>query len=135
MYELIITEKPQAAFKIATALADGKAIKENIKGVPYYKVTRGKKDLIVGCAVGHLYGLSQKEGKKKWAFPVFDIEWRPAHESRKSAAFLAFFKACKEMSIYIINLSLFSPVNVPQNPSPHPISSTFLKPQRSIRLR
>ena len=33
MYELLITEKPQAAFKIATALADGKAIKENINGI------------------------------------------------------------------------------------------------------
>ena len=30
MYELIIAEKPAAANKIATALAEGKAIKENI---------------------------------------------------------------------------------------------------------
>ncbi|MEA2037786.1 MAG: DNA topoisomerase I [Nanoarchaeota archaeon] len=87
MYELIICEKPQAASKIAAALADGKAIKENMNGVPYYKVTRGKKDLVVGCAVGHLYGLNQKKGEKKWAFPVFDIQWEPAHETRKNAAF------------------------------------------------
>ncbi len=87
MYELIITEKPAAANKIATALADGKAIKENSGGVPYYKITRGKKDIVVTCAVGHLYGLDRKKGEKKWAFPVFDIEWRPSHETRKTAAF------------------------------------------------
>jgi len=52
MYELIITEKPAAANKIAVALAEGKAIKENLMGVPYYKITRGKKDIIVACAVG-----------------------------------------------------------------------------------
>jgi len=54
MYELIITEKPAAANKIATALADGKAIKENLHGAPYYKITSGNKDIIVTCAVGDL---------------------------------------------------------------------------------
>ena len=87
MYELIITEKPQAAAKIAAALADGKPIKESLNKVPYYKITRGNKDIVIACAVGHLYGLEQKEGVKKWAFPVFDIEWQPAYETKKSAAF------------------------------------------------
>ncbi len=86
MYELIICEKPNAAKKIADALADGKAIKESINGVPYYKVTHGKKDLVIGCAVGHLYGLSQKGGKKS-DYPIFDVEWVPNSELSKSAAF------------------------------------------------
>src|SRR3989338_884922 len=86
MYELIICEKPAAANKIAEALADGKAIKENIGGVPYYKITHGKKDIVVACAVGHLYGLAEKV-KKGWIFPVFDIEWKPVSEVSKSAAF------------------------------------------------
>ena len=86
MYELIITEKPAAANKIAEALADGKAIKENIGGAPYYKLTHGKKDIVVACAVGHLYGLAEKE-KKGWRFPVFDIEWKPVSETTKSSAF------------------------------------------------
>ncbi len=72
MYELIITEKPNAAKKVAEALADGKAIKENMNGVPYYLVTRGKKDIVVACEVGHIYGLAEKE-KKGWIYPVFDI--------------------------------------------------------------
>jgi len=102
MYELIITEKPNASKKIAEALADGKAIKENINGVPYYKVTHGKQDIVIACAVGHIYGLAQKEGKKG-DFPVFDIEWRPSHEMSKGAAFtkkylMVIKKLCKEAS-------------------------------------
>src|SRR3989344_3577951 len=99
MYELIITEKPNAAKRIAEALADGKPIKEIINGVPYYKLTHGKKDIVVACAVGHLYGLAEKE-KKGWVFPVFDIEWKPVSETSKSSAFTkkylnAIKKLCK----------------------------------------
>tara|TARA_Y100000310_G_scaffold345853_1_gene471418 strand:- start:1909 stop:4125 length:2217 start_codon:yes stop_codon:yes gene_type:complete len=86
MYELIITEKPNAAKKVAEALADGKAIKENMSGVPYYLVTHGKRDIVVACAVGHLYGLGEKE-KKGWVFPVFDIEWKPAGDISKKSGF------------------------------------------------
>jgi DNA topoisomerase-1 len=86
MYELIITEKPAAAKKIAESLADGKAVKEQYQGVPYYKLTHGKKDIVVACAVGHLYGLAEKE-KKGWKFPVFDIEWKPVSETVKKSSF------------------------------------------------
>ena len=60
-YELIITEKPNAAKMIAQALANGKAIKENNAGIPYYRITRGNKDIVVGCAVGHLYTVTEKD--------------------------------------------------------------------------
>jgi|TARA_B100001971_G_scaffold214881_1_gene255144 DNA topoisomerase-1 len=86
MYELIIAEKPNASKRIAEALADGKPIKENLNGVPYYKITRGKKDIVVACAVGHLYGLGEKE-KKGWIFPVFDIEWKPSSDISKKSGF------------------------------------------------
>ncbi|MBI2653460.1 DNA topoisomerase I [Candidatus Woesearchaeota archaeon] len=86
MYELIITEKPAAAKKIAEALADGKLIKESYQEVPYYKLTHGNKDIVVACAVGHLYGLAEKE-KKGWKFPSFEIEWKPISETTKSSAF------------------------------------------------
>ncbi|MBD3303578.1 DNA topoisomerase I [Candidatus Woesearchaeota archaeon] len=86
MYELIITEKPNASKRIAEALAEGKPIKENIKGVPYYKVTHKGNDLVIGCAVGHLFGLAEKE-KAGFKYPVFDIEWVPSFEVSKSADF------------------------------------------------
>src|SRR3989338_883270 len=87
MQELIIAEKPAAAKKMAEALADGKPIKEMYKGVPYYKVTHGKKDILIGCAVGHLFGLAEKVKKKGFAYPVFDIEWVPTYEINKDSAF------------------------------------------------
>ena len=65
MVELIICEKPNAAAKIAAALADGKPIKKAINKVAYYEVTHGDKDLIIGCAVGHLYGLRNKDKVKE----------------------------------------------------------------------
>ena len=86
MYELIITEKPNAAKRIAEALADGKPIREGKGNVYYYKLTHGKTDIVVTCAVGHLYGLAEKE-KKSWSFPIFDIEWKPSFEMSKNAAF------------------------------------------------
>jgi DNA topoisomerase-1 len=86
MYELIITEKPSAAKKIADALADGKALKVSEKGVPYYKVTHGNKDIVVACAVGHLYTVAEK-GEKKWTYPVFEIEWVQSSKQNKASAF------------------------------------------------
>ena len=62
MSELIICEKPSAAKKIAEALADKKPKKEvYMKKIPYYTLTHKGKKIIIACAVGHLYGLSEKE--------------------------------------------------------------------------
>ncbi|MEK6819775.1 MAG: DNA topoisomerase I [Nanoarchaeota archaeon] len=78
-YELIITEKPQAAMKIASALGD--ATKRNFQGIPYYEVSRDGKKIVVACAVGHLFTLKQMSGK---GFPVFDIKWIPNFLAKKS---------------------------------------------------
>lgn len=86
-YELIITEKPNASKRIAEALADGKPVKKAFKGVPYYELSHGRKDIVVGCAVGHLYGLAEKVKTKNFHYPVFDIEWKPNFEISKDAAF------------------------------------------------
>jgi DNA topoisomerase-1 len=86
-YELIITEKPNAALKIAQALATGKPLKKNFKGVPYYEITHGSKDIVVGCAVGHLYTVAEKEKKKGWTYPVFDIAWAESGETKKESAY------------------------------------------------
>lgn len=78
-YELIITEKPQAAAKIASAL--GKETKNNIKGIPYYTINRQGKKLVVAPAVGHLFTLKQNSQGQE--FPVFDISWVPNYFVRK----------------------------------------------------
>ena len=79
-YELIITEKPQAALKIASSL--GKAIKKGGKGVAYYEINRDGKEIVVACAVGHLFTLKQEKARQK--LPVFDIEWIPNYLARKN---------------------------------------------------
>jgi DNA topoisomerase-1 len=85
-YELIITEKPSAAKKIADALSNSKPIVERNNGVSYYKITHGKKDIVVACAVGHLYSLTEKN-KNGWTYPIFDIEWKPTYEINKSSSY------------------------------------------------
>ena len=91
---LIITEKPQAAMKIASALGDERKLTEN--GVSYYQVDRNNEKIIVASAVGHLYNLNYVKGQKGW--PIFDLEWIPSYD-RKSAAFTKkYFMLLKKLS-------------------------------------
>ncbi len=85
-YELIITEKPAAAQKIASALASGKSLKQADNKVPYYEITHGNKDIIVASAVGHLFTLAEKD-KKGFNYPVFSVEWVPSSDVNKASAF------------------------------------------------
>ncbi len=78
-YELILTEKPQAASKIANAL--GKAKQNYFNKIPYYEVDRDGKKILVACAVGHLFTLSQNV--KGSGVPIFDISWFPNYMVRK----------------------------------------------------
>ncbi|MBU1199662.1 MAG: DNA topoisomerase I [Nanoarchaeota archaeon] len=84
-YELIISEKPNAAKRIAEALADKKPVKKSVNKVPYYELTHNKKPIVVTCAVGHLYTVAEK--KKSFTYPSFDLHWVPSADVAKSAAF------------------------------------------------
>jgi DNA topoisomerase-1 len=85
-YELIFCEKPAQAEKIAEALADKKPKRQSVDKVTYYELEHKGKKILVGCAVGHLYTLAEK-GKKKWTYPVFEVEWQPAYEVKKTSEF------------------------------------------------
>jgi len=85
MYELIITEKPSTAAKIAAALADGKPVKKAKNKVPYYELSHNKKDIVVASAVGHLFTVAEKE--KSYKYPSYDIEWQLTADVEKGAAF------------------------------------------------
>lgn len=83
--KLIIAEKPSAAKKIASALADGKVNrKKYYKSVNYYEITHNNDDILIASAVGHLYTLDENEKSKKWRYPVFDISWKPINQVRKN---------------------------------------------------
>ncbi|MBI2629469.1 DNA topoisomerase I [Candidatus Pacearchaeota archaeon] len=79
-YTLIITEKPQAALKIASALGDYKKYSE--KNVPYYILERKNKEIIVACAAGHLFTLTSKEKAADW--PTFNLSWQPNFKAKKN---------------------------------------------------
>ena len=78
-YELIITEKPQAATKIASALGNSK--QKVLNKVSYYEVNREGKNIVVACAVGHLFSL--KQNKPGSDIPEFDVSWFPNYLVRK----------------------------------------------------
>lgn len=83
---LIITEKPQAAAKIAAALSGNTDEKFKSKeGVAYYNFQRDGKDYLVGCAVGHLFGIQQIAARGP--FPNFEVKWMPNHTRGKSAGY------------------------------------------------
>jgi DNA topoisomerase I len=84
-YTLIITEKPDAASRIASALdEEGKAAKKTENGVPYYVAKRGE-DIVVVPALGHLYTVSGKK-KKGRSYPVFDFRWVPRYLAERGAS-------------------------------------------------
>jgi len=86
-YTLIISEKPNAAQRIALALADnGKVEKVSKGGASYFKLECGTHPIIVVPAVGHLFVLDEKKDKKSrgWTYPVFDVEWRPTFKDKNN---------------------------------------------------
>lgn len=83
-YELIISEKPQAAEKIANALADKNVQKLREHNVNFFHLTHNGKEIYVASAVGHLYVLGEKGGES-WKYPVFDTEWKPIYKVNKEA--------------------------------------------------
>jgi len=85
MVSLIITEKPQTSLKIAQALSDSKIEKNLYKRIPYYIITHKNKKIVVACAVGHLYNLTEKN--KSQDYPIFDLEWQESYKISKSSAF------------------------------------------------
>ena len=94
-YILIITEKPQAAAKIAGALAEGKERKVVKNKVSYYELHRGGKEIVVGCAGGHLFTVSQTV--KGTSYPIFDIGWFPNFAVRKKDFTQAYYLTIKSL--------------------------------------
>ncbi|MBC7131089.1 DNA topoisomerase I, partial [Candidatus Bathyarchaeota archaeon] len=83
-YTLIITEKPDAARRIATALdKNGKAKKRTINGVPFYVADRGK-EIVVVPALGHLYTVAEERAGRNY-YPVYTFRWVPRYFAERKA--------------------------------------------------
>ena len=83
-YTLIITEKPDAAQRIAQALdSKGKPKKVEENGVPYFIAHRDR-ELVVVPALGHLYTVVHERGRRNY-YPVFNFKWAPRHLAERGA--------------------------------------------------
>ena len=96
MVELIITEKPSAAKKIAEGLADTKPSKLTEKGVSYYSLKHEGKEILVASAVGHLFTVAEKE--KSFKYPSYDIEWVPSHKAVKGDYSKKYYDVIKKIT-------------------------------------
>jgi DNA topoisomerase-1 len=84
-YTLVITEKPDAARRIAAALDTiGKPQKNIDNGVPYYSAHRNG-NIIVVPALGHLYTVASKK-RSSQDYPVLDYQWVPRYLTERGAS-------------------------------------------------
>ena len=83
-YTLVVTEKPDAARRIAKALdSEGKPERVEENGVPYFLADRDRK-LVVVPALGHLYTVDHDRGGRNY-YPVFNFKWAPRYKAERGA--------------------------------------------------
>jgi len=83
-YTLIITEKPDAAKRIAEALdLKGKPERADEESVPYFIANR-RKPIVVVPALGHLYTVTHEHGRRN-QYPVFTFKWAPRYLAERNA--------------------------------------------------
>lgn len=101
--ELIITEKPSSAKKVAEALSNSKPIKRQKGKVIWWDVTHGDKDITVVSAIGHLYGVVEDKKHTGWRYPVFDVRWQALDKKGAVSSYIAVIeklaKQAKEFTI------------------------------------
>src|SRR5712692_215298 len=81
-FTFVLAEKPQAAARIAYALANRRPMQKRLRGLPYYEVDWREKHLVIVPAIGHLYGVAQQKRGSGW--PVFATTWKPLYEIDKT---------------------------------------------------
>jgi DNA topoisomerase-1 len=83
-YRLVICEKPDAARRVADALAEDGVEPLVVNGVQVLRLRREGRDYVVCSALGHLYAISDSFRHRE-VYPVLDLEWYPAHTIDKDA--------------------------------------------------
>ena len=106
-YTVIIAEKPDAAERIASALALNSDLKRKVEyKTTYYEFKRDGKKVVVVPALGHLYTVTQTVGGRNY-YPVFTFDWAPKYEAEKGAKrtkrIIALFKKLSKNAKELIN--------------------------------
>jgi len=98
MTVMLICEKPDAAKKIAVALASKVENVKSSQNIIYYKFEVNGKLHYAVPAVGHIFGLKDTS-KQGWTYPIFDYDWFPTYEIDKDAEYSKrYFEALKEVA-------------------------------------
>ncbi|RLG92166.1 MAG: DNA topoisomerase I, partial [Candidatus Hecatellales archaeon] len=106
-YTVIIAEKPDAAERIASALALNSTPKRKAEfRTTYYELERDGKKILVVPALGHLYTVTQTVGGRNY-YPVFTFNWAPKYEAEKGAKrtkrIISLFKRLSKNAKELIN--------------------------------
>jgi DNA topoisomerase-1 len=76
MRRLIVTEKFNAAVRIATILSDGKAKRRNVEGTSVFEFSQGEDHVRVVGLRGHIINLDYPEALNDWArVPLKELVW------------------------------------------------------------
>ena len=76
MRRLIVTEKFNAAIRIATILSDGKAKRRNVEGTSVFEFSQGEDLVRVVGLRGHIINLDYPEALNDWArVPLKELVW------------------------------------------------------------
>ncbi|MDA4128458.1 MAG: DNA topoisomerase I [Thaumarchaeota archaeon] len=85
-HTLVVCEKPDAAKRIAEALAQEAIQVVSVEGVTAFRFKNGTESFVVCAAQGHIYAISDTIQERS-VYPVFDIEWFPNHLVEKDAEY------------------------------------------------
>ena len=108
-YTMIVTEKPTAAERIASALSGGSGFSRHEEnGVPYFEHEYEGNRLITVPAVGHLYTVATRSSNlTRDMYPIFNVSWVPKHKvnrkDKNSKRFIAVIRAIAKKASAFIN--------------------------------
>ncbi|MEM2942599.1 MAG: DNA topoisomerase I, partial [Candidatus Bathyarchaeia archaeon] len=77
---LIICEKPDAARRVAEALADRLPSAKERHGLRYFELSGVEGGIVVCPVLGHLYTVDAKGSVSRREYPVWDFEWKPKYQ-------------------------------------------------------
>ncbi|MBL7118857.1 DNA topoisomerase I [Candidatus Bathyarchaeota archaeon] len=100
-YTMIITEKPTASERIASALSDESGYTRHVKdNVPYYEHQYEGDRFITVSALGHLYTLTARSfNLTRDIYPIFNLSWVPKHRvNRKDSNSKRFIALISEIA-------------------------------------
>ncbi len=90
-FTLLISEKPQAAMRIAYALATNSVKKVNRYGAYWFEFEINGKKYVCIPSAGHLF-LLDTENSSGWNYPVFDVKWVPTFTKKGSEFTKKYYK-------------------------------------------